>query len=101
MKAFKMPLWKEDNLVKHKERTVLRWCVLLYIHLKSPGIATAAAQFFGGFAPAEAFGDGHGSGGCQDLTKIFPKHISQADSTLAVQTAGNYRAVAQNAEMIP
>ena len=52
--------------------------------LKFSGIAAAAAQIFGGFAAAEAVYHGFGTGGGQNVRKVFFEYIAQADHAVTV-----------------
>ena len=75
----------------------LPWQVFL---LKFAGIAAATAKIFSGFSAAEAFYNGGCPGRSQNKAKIFPEDISQVNDPVAVQTAGDDGAIAEDAEMI-
>ena len=65
------------------------------------GITAEAAQLLRGLSAAEAFGHRFGPGRLQHLGQFLGKYIAQIDGAFAVQAAGHYRSIAEDAEMIP
>jgi hypothetical protein len=68
--------------------------------LKFPCVTAAAAQIFCGFPLPETFYDGLGPGGCENVGQFLPENIAKGDDAVAVQAAGNYRAVAEDSKVI-
>ena len=82
-------------LGKFSEKSILQ-----QILLKSSGITAAAAKLLCSFTLPEALFDGFCPGRFQNLGQLLLKNIAQCNHTIAIQTAGNYRAVSQNTKMI-
>ena len=57
---------------------------LLFLLLKFPCIAAAAAEIFRGLSAAEAFHHGLRPGGVQNFRQFFLENIAQADHAVAV-----------------
>lgn len=68
---------------------------------KAAGIATFPAQLLSSFSPGKALVNGFRPGRGQNLLHALDKQIAQWDISLVVQTAGHYRAVAENPDLIP
>ena len=65
------------------------------------GVAAAAAELLRGGAMGKALADGPGPGRDQDLLQLLPEQIPQGDVALMIQAAGDHRAVAENADLVP
>ena len=74
-------------------------CFQILLPHEALGETAAFAQIFGGTAAAEPLQHILCPFRLQDRVDIFPENIAQGDDTVAVQTAGNHRSVAKNAEM--
>ncbi len=74
--------------------------LFLFLFDESLRIPAAVAEVLGCLSASEAFDDCLRSVGAEDGMDVLLENIAEVDHALAVKTAGNHRAVDENAELI-
>ena len=72
----------------------------VFLLSKPSGITAAAAQIFGCCAAGKTLAHGVCPVTGENFIQFLAENIAQSDHTVAVQTAGDYRAVTENAKLI-